>query len=215
ADPRLVPSAKPIKIITMDEVAELSFFGAKVLHPETVKPAVIKNIPVKVLNTFNIDSHGTTIVAKDSLNVSTPTINSMILLEDCYFLKKSLDLNSKNIVYYISLLNDNFDKLLKISFNQNYLYAIATGEKNPSIGESSATEVFSVDRVDVLAFFGNNLSKTDSRMIEILMKILTKYEHKLFNNFYFTVSDKSILLLAEHGEGKFLLHEIHSTLFEQ
>ncbi|MFN3306695.1 MAG: aspartate kinase [Candidatus Kapaibacteriota bacterium] len=215
ADPRLVPSAKPIKTITMDEVAELSFFGAKVLHPETVKPAVIKNIPVKVLNTFNIDSHGTTIVANDSLNVSTPTINSMILLEDCYFLKKSLDLNSKNIVYYISLLNDNFDKLLKISFNQNYLYAIATGEKNPSIGESSATEVFSVDRVDVLAFFGNNLSKTDSRMIEMLMKILTKYEHKLFNNFYFTVSDKSILLLAEQGEGKFLLHEFHSTLFEQ
>ncbi len=215
ADPRLIPSAKPIKTITMDEVAELSFFGAKVLHPETVKPAVIKNIPVKVLNTFNTDSLGTTIVSSNSLRNHAPTINSMILLENCYFLKKSLDLNSKNIAYYISLLNDNFDKLLKISFNQNYLYAIAKGEKYTSIDESLTTEDFFVDRVDVLAFFGNNLSKTDSRTIGKLMKIITKHGDKLFNHFYFIVSEKSILLLAEQGEGKLLLQECHSTLFEQ
>ena len=66
ADPRVVPSAKTIAQVSFQEAAELAFFGARVLHPKTILPAVEKNIPVKVLNTFNPTHSGTTIVAKSS-----------------------------------------------------------------------------------------------------------------------------------------------------
>lgn len=63
-DPRLCPRARRIKIISFDEAAELAYFGAKVLHPATLLPAVQKNIPVYVLNARNPGNEGTQIVAR-------------------------------------------------------------------------------------------------------------------------------------------------------
>ena len=63
ADPRLVPEAKVVPELAFEEAAELAYFGAKVLHPKTILPAMRKRIPVKVLNTFKPEDAGTTIVA--------------------------------------------------------------------------------------------------------------------------------------------------------
>jgi len=63
-DPRICPNAHRIKIISFDEAAELAYFGARVLHPATVLPAVEKNIPVLVLNSRNPSNEGTRIVAR-------------------------------------------------------------------------------------------------------------------------------------------------------
>ncbi|MFH0990189.1 MAG: lysine-sensitive aspartokinase 3 [bacterium] len=63
ADPRMVPSSKKLKIISFREASELAYFGAKVLHPSTILPAVKKNIPVIVLNSKRPHSTGTRIVA--------------------------------------------------------------------------------------------------------------------------------------------------------
>lgn len=60
-DPRLIPGARVIDRIAYDEAAELAWFGAKVLHPKTIAPAVGLNIPVRVLNTHNVASSGTVI----------------------------------------------------------------------------------------------------------------------------------------------------------
>jgi len=49
ADPRVCPDALRVKVISFEEAAELAYFGAKVLHPATILPAVRKNIPVHVL----------------------------------------------------------------------------------------------------------------------------------------------------------------------
>jgi len=59
-DPRLVPGARVIDVLSFDEAAELAQFGAK-LHPRTLEPAVEANIPVRVLNTHNPESSGTLI----------------------------------------------------------------------------------------------------------------------------------------------------------
>jgi aspartate kinase len=59
ADPRLVPDARLIPALSYSEVAELAYFGAKVLHPRTMRPAVDKAIPLRVKNTFNSQSPGT------------------------------------------------------------------------------------------------------------------------------------------------------------
>ena len=63
-DPRIVNNAKTIGKISFAEASELAYFGAKVLHPKSILPAMNKNIPVKVLNTFNPERPGTTILSK-------------------------------------------------------------------------------------------------------------------------------------------------------
>ncbi len=63
ADPRVCPDALRVKTISFEEAAELAYFGAKVLHPATILPAVKKNIPVFVLNSKNPENGGTRITA--------------------------------------------------------------------------------------------------------------------------------------------------------
>lgn len=60
-DPRLVPEAKRLKVITFNEAAELAYFGAKVLHPATIHPAVTENVPVYVKNSKRPEIEGTLI----------------------------------------------------------------------------------------------------------------------------------------------------------
>ena len=61
ADPRLVPEAKIISEISYREAAELAYFGAKVLHPKTLKPVVQAAIPVWIRNSFHPEKEGTKI----------------------------------------------------------------------------------------------------------------------------------------------------------
>jgi aspartate kinase len=63
ADPRVCPDALRVKTISFEEAAELAYFGAKVLHPATILPAVKKNIPVLVLNSRNAACEGTRITS--------------------------------------------------------------------------------------------------------------------------------------------------------
>jgi len=63
-DPNICPDARRIKVISFEEAAELAYFGAKVLHPATVLPAIQKNIPVYVLNSRNPQCEGTRIAAR-------------------------------------------------------------------------------------------------------------------------------------------------------
>jgi aspartate kinase len=63
ADPRICPDALRVKVISFEEAAELAYFGAKVLHPATILPAVKKNIPVLVLNSRNASCEGTRIIS--------------------------------------------------------------------------------------------------------------------------------------------------------
>ena len=59
ADPRVVPTARVIPELSYSEVGELAYFGAKVLHPKTIRPIIERGIPLWVKNTFNPDLAGT------------------------------------------------------------------------------------------------------------------------------------------------------------
>lgn len=129
-DPRVVPSARTIPSITYEEAAELAFFGAKVVHPATIQPAVRKNIPVFVLNTkdsggpftrINGDDCGTGLKAisgKKNITVinitSSRMFNTYGILSRIFHVfeqnKTSVDLLSTSEVS-VSLTIDNTDHL--------------------------------------------------------------------------------------------------------
>ncbi len=66
ADPRLVPLARTIPQLSYLEVAELAYFGAKVLHPKTIRPVIEAGIVLRICNTFSPENPGTRVVSGDS-----------------------------------------------------------------------------------------------------------------------------------------------------
>ena len=63
-DPRYVDKTYPIAQLSFDEAAELAYFGAKILHPSSVFPAMLRNVPVRLLNTMQPSAKGTLICEK-------------------------------------------------------------------------------------------------------------------------------------------------------
>jgi aspartokinase/homoserine dehydrogenase 1 len=68
ADPRVVPNAQTVDALSYTEAAEFSYFGAKVIHPKTILPAVEGEIPLRILNSFNPSHPGTRIFAQSPPN---------------------------------------------------------------------------------------------------------------------------------------------------
>ena len=83
ADPRLVPEATVIPALSYHEAMELAYFGAKVLHPQTMVPAVARSIPIWIRNTFRPDQTGTLICdrpASDQVVKGITTIDHIALV---------------------------------------------------------------------------------------------------------------------------------------
>lgn len=213
-DPKVVPNAKVIETISFEEVTELSFFGAKVLHPETIKPAMVKRIPVKVLNTFFPEGKGTTILPEIFNNNHHSRIRSLHLVEDCFLLRRKLDLNSKDIGYYLEFVQDNFGKLFNFSHNRNNFTSIVKGGKCSNISSLLSDEAIEFDKFDLIAFFGPNLSNLDSFSLQKLFEILFSFNDILGNSFLQFVSIHSAILLVKEGKGKEIVGKIHSMLFD-
>jgi aspartate kinase len=73
ADPRIISEPRLVPQLSFAEAAELAYFGAKVLHPSTILPAVERNIPVRILNSRKADGRGTLITAEAAPNASPIT----------------------------------------------------------------------------------------------------------------------------------------------
>ena len=71
ADPRVAPKARTVPRLSFEEAAELAYFGAKVLHPKTLQPAIERNIPVRICNSREPESGSTLVVATTSKSPQT------------------------------------------------------------------------------------------------------------------------------------------------
>ncbi len=80
ADPTVEPDARSIAVMSFDEASELAYYGAQVLHPATIWPAIEANVPVRVLNTYSPDHPGTVILAES--RPSAEIVKSIVYKED-------------------------------------------------------------------------------------------------------------------------------------
>ncbi|NLF77896.1 MAG: aspartate kinase [Chloroflexi bacterium] len=80
ADPRLVPDARVIPVLSYGEVGEMAYFGAKVLHAKTVQPLIERGIPIWVKNTFNPTFPGTLIT--NQVKASPGTVKAVTVIRD-------------------------------------------------------------------------------------------------------------------------------------
>ena len=80
-DPTLIKTARPLAKLSFEEASELAYYGAEVLHPSTMAPAIKFGIPVRVLHTFNPDAPGTLITDKAEVDLKYP-IKCIVYKED-------------------------------------------------------------------------------------------------------------------------------------
>jgi len=79
ADPRMVPEAQTLPQISYGEIAELAYFGAKVLHPKTIRPVVEAGIGLRICNTFNPGHPGTRLVANGKSGATKPAKGEQVI----------------------------------------------------------------------------------------------------------------------------------------
>jgi aspartate kinase len=82
ADPRVVSSPRLVPQLSFDEASELAYFGAKVLHPSTILPAVERDIPVRIVNSRKPQGEGTLIVAQPSRTTTSAGITALACKRD-------------------------------------------------------------------------------------------------------------------------------------
>lgn len=169
-DPRIVPDARPITEISFDEAAELSVFGAKVLHPATMVPAVRKNIKVYVGSSMNPDTPGTWIVKNSKekpvtraislrRNQTLLTVHSLDMLHRYGFLVKLFDVLSRHKISVDLVTTSEVSVALTLDSDIN-----APGNQkltNEVIDELRTFCEVQIERnLSLIAIVGNNLDST-------------------------------------------------------
>lgn len=220
ANPDLVADAKKIDHLTFNEANELANFGATILHAKTIIPLLEKNIPLRILNTFNHENEGTLITATSK----SGGIKTLSVLEDLAL----VNLEGRGL-----LGKTGVDaRIFKVMGDNNISVSIISqGSSERGIGlvvaESQATKamielekefendfyskdvnkISVTDDVSVISIIGQDLS-TFYRPYTALIK--NKIIPILFNN---TVTGKNVSLVVKKSELNKALNVIHGEIF--
>lgn len=159
-DPRIEPKAFRLRKLSHTEAAELAYFGAKVLHPATILPAIQEKIPVLVLNSKNPTCEGTEI-QYERLNYV-----GVVKAIACKRNVQSLNINSNKMIGAHGFLRDVFQILAAHAVSVDL---IATSEANVSLTLDPSTDLNGRDRaVQELGTLGTVSLKENSGMVSIV-----------------------------------------------
>jgi aspartate kinase len=208
-DPRMIKEVGTIPVMEFNEVRSLAYFGAKVIHPDTLIPAIEENIPIQVLNTFSASSKGTYILPE--LNRDRSVLHSVIRM-DVYkisfsiakidnFLDESLKIISRIYrenakIYSISILPDKLTIwIAKSSFNKSHF---ATAFANYSLEISDDQTLFGL--------IGIRLSDFDCNYF------FNRFHRYKFEYVKMGVSSNEILLSVKNEAARELHQEINQFI---
>lgn len=209
ADPRRVPRARVVREVTFGEARELAYFGAKVIHPDTILPAVRSNIPVVVRNSMRPADPGTRILPDDS--PIAPGIHSITVKANITLLR--LAAADCSIVGAMSVF-DRFNVVPQCALVSERHALVAVEESAASdllvnaLGEHCMVEV-DADRA-LLALVGSGLRNTPAVLIEPLAALSSTAVPFVAAG----ASDYSVLIAVSGAEADELLGRIHRELFE-
>ncbi|MCB0837687.1 MAG: bifunctional aspartate kinase/homoserine dehydrogenase I [Bacteroidetes bacterium] len=147
ADPRKVKQAFPIKQMTYEEAMEMSHFGAKVIYPPTIIPALEKKIPIRIKNSFNPEAPGTLIsdeVVKDQYAIKGITSISdvaLLTLEGSALFGRSSDVAR----LFNVLANKNINAILITQGSSEHSISFAVNPQEAKIAELAIEDEFDLE----------------------------------------------------------------------
>lgn len=213
ADPRRVKNTRSISRISFEEAAEMAHFGAKVLHPLTIEPAVMKNIPVYVLNSMKPEGKGTAILQNDQIEdgVKSVSFKENILL---------LNIFSTKMINVSGFLNKVFGIFAE---NKVSVDLISTSEANISLTVDASQNLDNVVRE--LSVFAEVDVDNDKSQISIIGKNIMNLRGLLHRtmaslkgcNIYMISQGASfvnISFVVDRSSLDEVVQEVHHYLFE-
>ena len=214
ADPRIVHKAVTIPEMSFDEIRELSYYGAKVLHPDTIKPAILAKIPVRVLNTFHPENNGTLITEKTKEKYAK--IRSVHLKRYCINLLINMSHSDSTETRIIELLSKLFESEIKIistCFVDNRVL-IAIDNPDESTHNLIKNILYSLDykieNISLLCICGVNLIE-DSDILQKITILLNRFDPK---SLFYGFSSTSLIASVPEVNGENALNTIHNLILE-
>lgn len=184
ADPRKVENTRCIEKISFEEAAEMAHFGAKVLHPLTIEPAVNKNIPIYVLNSMNPGGKGTAILQSSFIEDGVKSVS---------FKENILVIN----IFSTKMINTSgfLKKVFEIfSVNKVSVDLISTSEANISVTVDSTQKIGRV--VEQLSEFADVYVDRDKSQISVIGKNIINLKGLLRQTFA-PLSDCKIYMISQ------------------
>ncbi|HCA43357.1 MAG TPA: lysine-sensitive aspartokinase 3 [Bacteroidetes bacterium] len=214
ADPRIVNSPKILNEISFKEAAELAFFGAKVLHPSTIEPAIKNNIPVRILNSHRPQKPGTIIIKKTNStkydvksitskkNIKVLNIYSTKMLFAYGFLKKIFEIFDKYKTSVDLITTSEVNVSLTLENTNNLKYVIDE--------LSEFAEVKLEENKALICVVGNNLK---------FMKGIEKRIFKVVGDFKISMISQgasliNISFVIENDDLEKVIKLLHKEFFE-
>ncbi|SHF89199.1 bifunctional aspartate kinase/homoserine dehydrogenase I [Flavobacterium defluvii] len=220
ANPDLVADAKKIEYLSFNEANELANFGATILHAKTIIPLLEKNIPLRILNTFNHENHGTLITSnsqKEGIKTLSVLENvSLVNLEGRGLLGKAgVDarifkvMGDHNISVSIISQGSSERGIGLVVAKDKATLAMVELEKEfeNDFYSKDVNQITVTDNVSVISIIGQDLS-TFHKPYTALIK--NKIVPILFNN---TVTGKNVSLVVKKEELTKALNVIHGEIF--
>jgi aspartate kinase len=185
ADPRKIPNSKRINLISFEEAAELAHFGAKVLHPMTIQPAIEKNIPVRILNSRLADAPGTLILEDSKIPAGVKSIS-------CKEKIIVLNIFSTRMVNSYGFLH----KLFKL-FDKYHIPVdlISSSEANVSLTIEEEYELNELILTELSAFSTVSVER-DKSQVSVIGKELNTCEG-VYNRVFCSLSDYKINMISQ------------------
>jgi len=185
ADPRQVNNTKIVSVISFEEAAELAYFGAKVLHPLTIQPAVEKDIPVRILNSKNPENEGTLILSDSKIikgGIKSISCKENIKVLNVFSTKM---LNSYGFLRRIFEIFDN---------NQTSVDLITTSEVNVSLTLDNEEHIEEV--VKELSIFSTVKVEEDKSLVCVVGKDL-KNTKGIVKRIFQKLGDYNITMISQ------------------
>lgn len=199
ADPRIITKPITKEKINLENLSKMAFFGAKVIHPSTLKPTVDAKIPVRILNTFDSGNKGTLVTQNKDNSIPTLTIK-----RECY--QYSFKQSKKKSLYHIN-------KYMTNEIVKNGLNLLASGQLEHTIQyvfESDVSNILSDNlnyqskKIDVIYICELNNSKINS--------ILKKINNLIIKQLEINWDDGTILILASADNTDEAYDKFHDML---
>lgn len=176
ADPKLVKKAKLLPVVSFREASELATFGARVLHPRTIRPAISAGIPVRVLNTSNPQNAGTLIKEQTEMRgiVKAVSFKQRVILVNIYSTEMLLQKGFLEWVFRIFANNNISIDLVSVS-EVSISVTLDNGENlEEAVAEiSEFANVSVIEDLGMISLIGEGVTsetKTIKRIFEILDK---------------------------------------------
>src|SRR5436190_4112097 len=212
-DPRHILTARIIERISYVEAAELAWFGAKVLHPRTIAPAVAQKIAVRVLNTHNISSPGTLITEEGDTNAPAgPRAVAVKRNITVVHMTSNKMLGAHGFLARLFAIFEEFEVSVDLITTSEVSVSVTIDEDNPQLLEKLKTvaDVQVIRNQCIVAIVGRNLmqdSIVGARVFEAMRGIPTSM-------FSLGTSGLNLSIVVDDKDADRSVRAVHAALFE-